>query len=419
MDYYVNIEDSLEKNGKKIFAIYGSGLMGDECLSFLEKRNIKVAFYIDSNPNKNFIPKNGILIMDPSILDKLPKEKVFIFIAVQDDIDFKEIADTLAEKGYMPQDYVHVNRKFINKVNALKTNTLTTVNYAKKHKFNEMPLFRRFEIETINRCNGKCAFCPVNAKDDPRHYAKMPDELFYKIISQLKELDYTGILLISSNNEPLLDERIISFANHVHNEVPRAFSGLFTNGTLLTLDKFKELVKDLDFILIDNYRNDYEFHPTVKQVYEYCLQHPNIAKKVRINKRLDNEVLTTRAGISPNAESCKVYGRVCPHPYSQMVIRPDGKVSLCCVDAIGQMTLGDINEQSILEIWNGKKYVQLREQLIKGSEFVPVCHTCDGNVGLIENPDPNDKYTNEGSLLAIGMNTVIWRKKCNNISEQG
>ena len=44
------------------------------------------------------------------------------------------------------------------------------------------PLFESIEIETINRCNGTCSFCPINRNDDTRILHKMSDELFYNII---------------------------------------------------------------------------------------------------------------------------------------------------------------------------------------------------------------------------------------------
>ncbi len=52
------------------------------------------------------------------------------------------------------------------------------------------PLFTAIEIETINRCNGSCGFCPVNRGADPRPFAKMPDELFRAIVDELAGMEY-------------------------------------------------------------------------------------------------------------------------------------------------------------------------------------------------------------------------------------
>ncbi len=60
-----------------------------------------------------------------------------------------------------------------------------------------------------------------------------------------------------------------------------------------------------------------------------------------------------------------------------MVIRPDGKVSLCCNDALGQMTLGDVNEKSLQEIWFSNEYSLIREKTVKGRNNIELCSICD------------------------------------------
>lgn len=104
------------------------------------------------------------------------------------------------------------------------------------------PLFSSVELEVINRCNGECPFCPVNRHEDPRKLKKMDTELFEKIINELSELDYSGRLALHSNNEPFLDARIIDFARYAHEKLPHAFIYMFTNGTLLTLEKFLAII---------------------------------------------------------------------------------------------------------------------------------------------------------------------------------
>ena len=62
-------------------------------------------------------------------------------------------------------------------------------------KFNntdEIPLFKMVNIETINRCNGKCSFCPANIRDEQRELKRMSDYIFEKIIMGLKKLSWGG-----------------------------------------------------------------------------------------------------------------------------------------------------------------------------------------------------------------------------------
>ena len=60
-----------------------------------------------------------------------------------------------------------------------------------------------------------------------------------------------------------------------------------------------------------------------------------------------------------------------------MVVRPDGKVSLCCNDPLGRETMGDLNEQSIIDVWFGEKYTKTRELITKGPGYIAKCAKCD------------------------------------------
>ena len=44
---------------------------------------------------------------------------------------------------------------------------------------------------------------------------------------------------------------------------------MYTNGTLLTLDKFKIIISLLDKIIIDNYNDELEMHKNVQDIRNY------------------------------------------------------------------------------------------------------------------------------------------------------
>lgn len=244
----------------------------------------------------------------------------------------------------------------------------------------EVPLFHEIEIETINRCNGGCSFCPVNVQNDIRTEKLMDENLFYKIINELKEIRYAGRIALFSNNEPLLDKRIVVFSRYVRENLPNAQIHLFTNGTLLSIDLFAKLIPYLDELIIDNYNQQLELIPTVKAIKEYIesMENDLLRKKVKILLRKPNEILSSRGGDAPNRNTIiDVHSETCALPYCQMVVRPSGKVSLCCNDPYGKMTLGDLNEEHILDIWYGDKYKQVREMLSGGRGMLEHCKNCD------------------------------------------
>lgn len=64
-------------------------------------------------------------------------------------------------------------------------------------------------------------------------------------------------------------------------------------------------------------------------------------------------------------------------PYKQIIVRPDGKVSLCCNDALGKCTLGDLNNESLVDVWFGAAFSKVREQLRNGRQGFERCKYCD------------------------------------------
>jgi radical SAM protein with 4Fe4S-binding SPASM domain len=247
----------------------------------------------------------------------------------------------------------------------------------KLHSLAEHSLPDTIQIETINRCNGTCSFCPVNKYVDTRKMKKMELTLYKKILQDLANLEYKGRIALYSNNEPLLDDRILEFAKMTKEILPECYLYIYTNGTLMTRELCMELVKYMDSIIIDNYNDDLELNENIKEIYDMCQNVPELDNKIEIHLRKVNEVLYTRGGQSPNNSKKKERNYPCMLPFSQMVIRPDGGVSLCCSDALGKMTLGNANEQTIEEIWNSSKYSEIRNKIVTDIRSIELCKYCD------------------------------------------
>ena len=243
---------------------------------------------------------------------------------------------------------------------------------------NPYPLFYLVEIETINRCNGECAFCPVNRFDDPREFKLMDESLFYNIIQQLKELNYKGRIQIFSNNEPLMDKRIYDFSDYVRKELSDCHSVIFTNGILLTLEKFKRLIPNYDTFCIDIYYSGEQKIPdNIKPIIDLCLKDKKLQKKVKV-QFIDKEAIrNNRGGNSKNRKN--IYHLDCPclTPFVQVVIRPDGKLSLCCNDATAEFTMGDLTKEKLIDIWEGKYYQEVRDKLKYDRVQISKCYNCD------------------------------------------
>lgn len=248
----------------------------------------------------------------------------------------------------------------------------------KRYGGTQKVLFNKLEIETISRCNGSCDFCPVNCTRDPRPFRRMDESLLSQIIAQLQALSYNGALALFSNNEPLMDDRLPAFLKLARRALPDAFIYLYTNGTLLKENLLFELLPHLDWIHVDCYTDMPELPQNMEQLRQVCRERQVPPEKISFHLRNRRELLTTRAGTAPNRDNPLPVRSLCPLPFSQMIIRPDGKVSQCCNDALGQMTLGDLTVQTIEEVWYGEALEALRATMLNGGrQSCGLCRSCD------------------------------------------
>ena len=255
-------------------------------------------------------------------------------------------------------------------------------NFAKNFlKAETVPDFCTIEIETQNRCNNDCPFCPVNRHNDTRKPKVMGEDIFYTLIEQLRAMNYHGTISLFSNNEPLLDGRILNFIAYARKTLPNARHALYTNGLLLDKEKFSSLVANLDLLIIDNYNDNFEFNPPIKKVLDETPQPYDFKCDVQISLRKKNQKLDTRAGSAPNRinEENKFRPQSpCILPFTQMIVRPDGTIAKCCNDPLTKITLGDLRRQTLREIWRGKAYQELRKEMyFNGRQNISGCEFCD------------------------------------------
>lgn len=372
--------------------IFGAGKIGLSYLRTMGKE--RIFCFIDNDISKHGTEIDGVPVISlQEYVERNYQKKIIICTMYQYTV---QIMNQLENAGIV--DYkVHNTQLFENidlidwgnnneisedlwdEMYASETCRKSIRNYVEQQG-ERVPLFHEIEIETINRCNGVCSFCPVNRNTDKREKKIMDKKLFEKIINELSDLDFCGRIALFSNNEPFLDDRIVEFHKYAREKLPKAQFHLFTNGTLLSLELFLDVIEYLDELIIDNYNMNLELISNVKKIKDYIDEKKDLdlRKKVKILVRRPNEVLSSRGGEAPN-KKCKVdvADETCALPFCQMIVRPTGEVSLCCNDALGKMTLGDVNTDSLVDIWYGEKYNRVREQLKMGRAHIPQCKNCD------------------------------------------
>ncbi|MBR0213230.1 MAG: SPASM domain-containing protein [Solobacterium sp.] len=244
----------------------------------------------------------------------------------------------------------------------------------------EAPMPHVVNIETINRCNSECEFCSANIHAERRPFMKMDENLYYSVIDQLADWGYKGHLTLYGNNEPFLDTRLVEFHKYAREKLPDSFIFCSTNGLMLTVKKVKELQPYINQLIINNYGLEMKLHENVQEVYDYIKSHPEEFKDldVQIQIRYIKEVLTNRAGSSPNKQATeKVITEPCLLPFTDIWITPNGKVGLCCCDNFEVTDFGDLNTTPLKDIWNSEKMKEMRMQIANGRQNYPFCKHCD------------------------------------------
>ena len=152
---------------------------------------------------------------------------------------------------------------------------------------------------------------------------------------------------------------------------------MFTNGTALTVERFKHLVTHLDHLVIDNYNDDLVLNRAAKKVVDFCDANPEWGQKARVSIRKETEKLDKRGSNVKNRGTIKTLESSCLRPFTQINVRPDGKISLCCNDSLGDVTLGNLQTQSLLDIWYGPDFEDVRQKILKCREHIDLCKECD------------------------------------------
>ena len=67
----------------------------------------------------------------------------------------------------------------------------------------------------------------------------------------------------------------------------------------------------------------------------------------------------------------------CPEVFDKLSVNWDGTISACCADSDNLMVIGDINTNSLVEIWNSPLLTHYREMLSDmRHDELPLCRTC-------------------------------------------
>jgi radical SAM protein with 4Fe4S-binding SPASM domain len=253
-------------------------------------------------------------------------------------------------------------------------------------------LFKVVEVETITACNLRCSYCPNSIYDRGliRNKKLMKTSVYHKLIDELAELNFRGNLHPHFYGEPLLDKRLPSLITYTRKKLPSVNIQVFTNGKLLTLDSFKELVKKgvNKFVITqhlptmtDNLKKVISYYKEryvkknkkkIKIIYGKIESGTFLLNDGKIERKFS---LFNRGGIIKlNHVTHKK--KTCNWPSIFLTIDYKGNVVLCCNDYHSSIKFGNIEKERLIDIWNKPYFKQLRDKLGQNTNVFPFCRKC-------------------------------------------
>ncbi|MFA5156160.1 MAG: radical SAM/SPASM domain-containing protein [Candidatus Omnitrophota bacterium] len=273
-------------------------------------------------------------------------------------------------------------------------------------------------IENTNICNASCVMCPREKLT--RKTGFMTLSLYEKIIKEISRFpNEVQRVHLHNYGEPLLDNMLVEririakesgikqlyFVTNASALVPELSEKIIRSG----LDEFKVSFYGTDKATYENTMRGLDFDKTIRNIREffrirkmlnadkprviiqYVPQESNgaqVSEFTNIFQPLIDHSLGDRLSVfslhdfGGGRDYCdarlKRISRICRYPWRTMVILHEGTVALCCFDFDGKQTTGNMQESTIEEIWNNKRYRQTREDFKKlNYRDYPVCLKCN------------------------------------------
>ncbi len=247
-------------------------------------------------------------------------------------------------------------------------------------------------VELTSRCNKNCWMCGRRKIDREypeiaMQYGDMDLGLVGSIAKQLPE----GIVVqFHDNGEPLLypgfKEAVRLFRRQIR--------CMDTNGKLI-VERAGDIIGNLDTLTISAFENDEEDDEQYALIKEFLKikgdKKPSVVIRCLGNMGLNKYkklecIIATRILHSPMG-SFKYKGKnptvpeigICLDLLSHLVIKRDGKVSMCVrLDPKGLGVIGDCTETSLVDIWNSPKRKEWIKYHTEGRrDKVPLCSHCE------------------------------------------
>lgn len=298
------------------------------------------------------------------------------------------------------------------KMSVIRKNPFWKIYYSEEyknvllHRDNPADFPYMVDVELTNYCNLKCLFCPA-AQAMTRKKGFMTEEVFKKVVDECAEHN-TPVRFIRWG-EPFLHPKIIKFAKYIKSK--GLLLHITNNGLVITKRHMRAMIDlGLDSMIFSfqgatkeeyqRMRDNERYDDLVKNIKTLIKlrgkrEKPFIAVSSTMHRDKEEDIKKFReywegivdyVGIGKTkiwwmpARMVKIFPmeyRPCTEVYQKLSVDWDGKVTACCGDYDNFLTIGDIKENTLQELWGGEVHSAIRTLLDKGlHRSLTLCSKC-------------------------------------------
>ncbi len=273
--------------------------------------------------------------------------------------------------------------------------------------------FNKIYIELSDVCGLECSFCPtVKGKR-----GIMNLELFYKIVSECRK--YTNLIAFHILGDPLKLKNIKDYlliADTFNIGVEITTSGVYLNDfDLLLYSPIKQVNISLDAIM--EIKSKAFRDERLNKIFEFCRYKDSSSSNIFINLRIQNrnndksmelkEILKKEFNLLSLDSNTRVGRKIiivfrdvfvwntnenntintngfCYGLISHFGVLSNGDVVPCCIDASGDIVLGNLNKNSLYDILHGSRAQYIRNGFKNGVIVEKKCINCNYRIKFNE-----------------------------------
>ena len=258
----------------------------------------------------------------------------------------------------------------------------------------------KIQFEGTTHCNARCTFCP--RYDMTRQMGEMSDELFHKIIKDGKAIKHSFFVPFL-NGEPFVFSRIWKWLDYMQKEnVP---VHIYTNAELLDVDRILKY-KNIRLICCSINAATKETHKKIMRGPDFDVVTKNVKELIK-KAKLPAGVWASFVEVEDNIHEKEMFQKqwgenaifgefknwggarhdklertgertVCYSSTQTMSILWDGRAVVCCLDYDGKLVLGDVNKQTLTEIWHKSRWLRNKHKRLDYS--MTPCRDCNQNI---------------------------------------